>query len=123
MKNVMVRAWEIAKGAVNKFGGSTREYFAQALSMAWKESRKPQTVEFRTTTGSNKHKSWVAAITGVGGKYKFVREFINNFKNTGTDHVYNLVDGFYHVSTAAQKFYIQVSNGDWDYVEEYEIAI
>lgn len=37
MKNVMVRAWEIAKGAVVKFGGSVKQYFAQALAMAWKE--------------------------------------------------------------------------------------
>lgn len=37
MKNVMVRAWEIAKAAVVKFGGKAREYIAQALAMAWKE--------------------------------------------------------------------------------------
>ena len=37
MKNVMVRAWEIAKAAVVKFGGKVKEYFAQALAMAWKE--------------------------------------------------------------------------------------
>lgn len=37
MKNVMVRAWEIAKEAVAKFGGKVKEYFAQALAMAWKE--------------------------------------------------------------------------------------
>lgn len=40
MKNVMVRAWEIAKAAVAKFGGKVKEYFAQALAMAWKEVKK-----------------------------------------------------------------------------------
>lgn len=37
MKKVMVRAWEIAREAVNKFGGKVKEFFQQALIMAWKE--------------------------------------------------------------------------------------
>lgn len=37
MKQVMKRAWEIAKTGVNKFGGKVREYFAASLSIAWKE--------------------------------------------------------------------------------------
>lgn len=40
MKKVMVRAWEIAKEAVTKFGGKVKEYFAQALRMAWAEIKK-----------------------------------------------------------------------------------
>ncbi|MGG1639842.1 hypothetical protein ACIFQM_00825 [Paenibacillus sp. NRS-1782] len=40
MKNVMVRAWEIAKAAVVKFGGKEKEYFPQALALAWKENKK-----------------------------------------------------------------------------------
>lgn len=48
MKNVMVRAWEIAKGAVNKFGGAAREYFAQALSMAWQEENRQKKVKAMT---------------------------------------------------------------------------
>src|SRR4051794_19424528 len=37
MKNVMTRAWEIAKEGVAKFGGKAKEYFAQALVIAWEE--------------------------------------------------------------------------------------
>lgn len=37
MKKVMVRAWEIAKEAVKRFGGKVKEFFKQALIMAWKE--------------------------------------------------------------------------------------
>lgn len=37
MKKVMVRAWEIAKEAVKKFGGKVKEFFAMALTMAWEE--------------------------------------------------------------------------------------
>ncbi|WP_019156821.1 hypothetical protein [Robertmurraya massiliosenegalensis] len=40
MKNVMTRAWEIAKEGVKKFGGKVKEYFAQALVMAWAEMKK-----------------------------------------------------------------------------------
>ncbi|RXZ77227.1 hypothetical protein EBB07_33690 [Paenibacillaceae bacterium] len=39
MMNVMVRAWEIARAAVVKFGGKVKEYFPQALIMAWKEAK------------------------------------------------------------------------------------
>lgn len=37
MKNVMARAWEIAKEGAAKFGGKVKEYFQQALVMAWAE--------------------------------------------------------------------------------------
>lgn len=40
MKKVMVRAWEIAKEAVAKFGGKVKEFFQQALIMAWSEFKK-----------------------------------------------------------------------------------
>lgn len=36
-KQVMTRAWEIAKTAVVKFGGKVKEYFASALTLAWAE--------------------------------------------------------------------------------------
>lgn len=39
MKNVMVRAWEIAKQGAKKFGGKVKEYFAAALKLAWKEAK------------------------------------------------------------------------------------
>lgn len=34
-KEVMTNAWEIAKGAVKKFGGKAVEYIAEAMKMAW----------------------------------------------------------------------------------------
>lgn len=40
MKNVMTRAWEIAKEAVVKFGGKVKEYFALSLRQAWSEMKK-----------------------------------------------------------------------------------
>jgi hypothetical protein len=34
--NVMARAWEIAREGQRRFGGKVKEYFAQALVLAWK---------------------------------------------------------------------------------------
>ena len=39
MKNVMTRAWEIAKEAVVNFGGEAIEYIAESLRMAWAETK------------------------------------------------------------------------------------
>ena len=41
-KNVMIRAWQIIKEAVAKFGGKCRDYsFPAALKMAWAEAKAP----------------------------------------------------------------------------------
>ena len=37
MKKIMKRAWEIAREGVKRFGGKVKEYFAEALKLAWKE--------------------------------------------------------------------------------------
>ena len=37
MKNVMKRAWEIARNAVKRFGYTAKSYIKMALVMAWKE--------------------------------------------------------------------------------------
>lgn len=39
MKQIMKKAWEIAKNAARKFGGRAFEYIAEALKEAWKEIR------------------------------------------------------------------------------------
>ena len=44
MKEIMKRAWQIAKEAVTKFGGSACEYFGEALRMAWAERKAPKDV-------------------------------------------------------------------------------
>ena len=36
MQNVMRKAWEIAREGQKKFGGKVKEYFAEALRMAWR---------------------------------------------------------------------------------------
>jgi hypothetical protein len=36
-KQVMVRAWELAKQGTKKFGGKAVDFFVSALTIAWKE--------------------------------------------------------------------------------------
>lgn len=36
---IMRRAWEIARGAVAELGGKVKEFFAEALRMAWAEAK------------------------------------------------------------------------------------
>lgn len=47
-KQIMVRAWEIAKAAVAQFGGKAREYFAESLRIAWTEAKTPKTRKLRS---------------------------------------------------------------------------
>lgn len=43
-KQVMVRAWEIAKEAVRNFGGKVSEFFRSALTIAWSEAKEVNVV-------------------------------------------------------------------------------
>lgn len=42
-KQIMTRAWQIAREGAAKFGGNAREYMAAALRMAWEEIKMAQT--------------------------------------------------------------------------------
>ncbi|MCM0627359.1 hypothetical protein M5J14_22950 [Lysinibacillus sp. OL1_EC] len=78
MKNVMTIAWEIAKEGAVKFGGKVKEYFAEALKMAWSIVKlTASTTTIQLAEGSRKHKTWVAEIVGLDAKYGFNRQFIN----------------------------------------------
>jgi Streptococcus thermophilus bacteriophage Gp111 protein len=39
-KGVMKNAWKIARNGAAKFGGNAKEYFAEALKMAWAIAKK-----------------------------------------------------------------------------------
>ena len=60
MKNVMTRAWEIAREAVKNFGGKVKEFFSQSLKMAWEEIKgEVKMVELK---GSEKQVKWATDI-------------------------------------------------------------
>jgi len=70
----MTRAWEIAREGVAKFGGKVKEYFAQALVMAWAEIKK----------GVKKVKTHFEAYKEVKtfSKQHFA-EYVNDMKSKG----------------------------------------
>ncbi len=44
-KEIMVKAWEIAREGQKAFGGKVREYLAQALKMAWAQAKSTINIE------------------------------------------------------------------------------
>ncbi|WP_077297467.1 hypothetical protein [Virgibacillus pantothenticus] len=120
MKKVMVRAWEIARQGQAKFGGKVKEYFAQALKMAWAETRK---VVINTTHGSRKHKSWVARITGKDARFGFAREFVDPVSSCSWDgKEFELNNGIYEVCDGGERKYIKVVNGQIINLRKSEVA-
>lgn len=90
MKNVMTRAWEIAKESVKKFGGKVKEYFAQALVMAWKEVKEVKEIGYMQIQKLNGNLffavnniegltvSFLTEGNGMNGKYT-KRNLINDY--------------------------------------------
>lgn len=115
MKNVMTRAWEIAKEGVKKFGGKVKEYFAQALVMAWAEVKNAaQTFEIEVPGNDRRNvKTWVAKIVGKHPKFVFEREFLNpdEFDKYGYKY-FHVGDGIYERFDGKRRNLIIVSNGN-----------
>ena len=71
MREVMIRAHEIAKG----LEGDYRARMSLALRQAWKEVT-VQNMILKVNHQPSGGKEWVAEITGRDPKYKFQREFL-----------------------------------------------
>jgi hypothetical protein len=77
MKNVMKRAWEIARQGVKKFGGKVKEYFAEALRIAWKEFKKGVKKMGKTETIRAMYKD-AKELTK-----DFFKNYVTNMQNKG----------------------------------------
>lgn len=121
MRNVMKKAWEIARKGQKQFGGKVSEYLAEALKMAWEET---ELIRINTTSGSKKHKSWVAEITGTHSKWKLNREFVEAIgENDFTGKTFELQNGkVYEICNAGDCEFIQVVNGKIEYMEYAEVT-
>ncbi|GAB6931609.1 hypothetical protein JCM10914A_55920 [Paenibacillus sp. JCM 10914] len=125
MKNVMVRAWEIAKAAVTRFGGKVKEYFAQALAMAWRETKAPvkRSVEFELKADTRKYRTWLAQITGPCQTYKMKRQFLNHDRNDEFGYkVFILENGVYEYNNGRRGFF-QVDNGEIRDIEQSQVLV
>lgn len=126
MKKVMVRAWEIAKAAATVHGGKAFEYIAEALKMAWVEIKggvKKMNVILKTLTGSRKHKTWVAEITGKHPQFKFNREFLEEVDYDGANRFWKLAEGrVYEVCDGGNRYFAKVKNGEVIEINGYEVS-
>lgn len=122
MKNVMTRAWEIAREGVTKFGGKVKEYFAQALVMAWAEIKNAAEIGFEKLGGKNgvmffivnDHKDVeVSFLTEeknfYTGKTYVKRNKINDFK-TGTNNKTGKYARLYNVAIHCGDIEIKLGN-------------
>ena len=75
-KQIMVKAWEIARNGQKKFGGRVSEYIAEALRIAWAEAKAPKKVIIKVRHQPSAGKEWVAEIVGTHPKWKYERVFL-----------------------------------------------
>lgn len=119
MKKVMVRAWEIARAAAAKFGGSAVEYMSEALRQAWAENKK---VTIVTSSGSRNHKSWVARIDGTDARFGFKRTFVDAVDHNWMEKHFELGAGVYEVCDAGERYFIRVAGGTIERINRTEVA-
>lgn len=118
MRNVMTRAWEIARKGQENFGGGIKQYFAEALRMAWAETK---TATIEISGGSRNHKSWVAEITGTHPKWKFDRKFIVEIEDDYRNNTYVLNNGIYNICDAGEQSFVEIINGEVTEIEMEEV--
>ena len=126
MTNIMTRAWEIATEGQEKFGGSKVEYIAEALRLAWAESKEEtkqmelsQDLKYSLNedntklllTGSKRQKPYVAEIKGSHPTYKLNREFVEGvLVNRVTE--YEIEENrLYEMQEARKRYYLMVVDG------------
>lgn len=121
--NVMKAAWAIAKQAVTKFGGSAKEYFAEALRQAWANVKAAKAkVTFELAADTRKFKTWLAKIVGPHPVYKLDRKFLNaDYDNEYGEKVFRLVNGFYEYNNGRRREIIEVANGEIRVIDQSEV--
>jgi Streptococcus thermophilus bacteriophage Gp111 protein len=89
-KQIMIRAWELAREGVAAFGGRVRQYLAAALRMAWAEGRAIATTaavkarKFFDVFNNRRYGTpWGAVVALAGGKpeYDFRGTYTGNGRN------------------------------------------
>lgn len=118
-------AWMIAKKGAAKFGGSSKEYFALSLKIAYTlqggitvtKKHKTFTLEL---SGNKKFKPWAAKITGEDEKFGLKREFLNADEQDGNNKEYWLFDGVYEY-TEGRRTFIVVKDGEATQIEKEDV--
>ena len=91
-KEVMAKAWEIAKEAVKKFGGKAIEYIAEAMKMAWADAKGGNTSVAKFQA--------VEAKMRKDGKYSMI-QVLDFAKNVKFNEVMHKVGAYYGIEVIA----------------------
>lgn len=79
MRNVMVKAWEIARKSAYNFGGKAIEYISGALRMAWAIIKKGEN-KMVDLIGSEKQIKWAEEIREkITKEYERFCDFLDNY--------------------------------------------
>lgn len=109
MRNVMTRAWEIAKDAVVEFGGKAVEYISGALKMAW--------AEVKAATNELEGSKFQAVLNKLRRNYDSAEAMIleNCYEATYEEFLHK--PGAYYgvkITTELGAFDVFVSESQWD---------
>lgn len=113
-KTIMVRAHEIAK----TLEGDYAARMSLALRQAWAESRM---VVIEISSGSRKHKSWIAKITGKHERFGLDRKFMEPANEGRMYKDYSLSAGIYEVCNGGDRYFIRVANGQIETISKYDV--
>ncbi len=119
MKNVMTKAWEIAKKGQKKFGGKVKEYFAEALRMAWAIIKKGvEKVEIGYKEYATKNGVRYFLTNDVDGlKVSFLRKKLNGF--TGKEFIkkIDMTNGYKRVQNKKTGEIFRLYDIEWNYAD------
>lgn len=109
MKQVMLKAWEIAREGVKKFGGKVKEYFAEALRMAWRIVKKGgSNMKKVQLVGTEKQVAWAEDLRKVVvGAFEIAKE-LSKESSYDQERLKNAIEYFEKevLSQTSAKFYI-----------------
>lgn len=123
-KQVMMKAWDIAKKAAANYGGKAIEFIGGALKIAWaivkKENAQPVYIE--VSEGSRNHKSYIAEIVGEHPRWGFDRQFVSkNHENLRIKYAHLQEGKVYEIQDAGDREYAIVRNGEIVNIEKEEV--
>lgn len=98
MKEIMDRAWEIAREGQRSFGGKVIEYLSDSLKMAWKEAKEGKKIVSLSKIVADLNdvgvSRWTAKEWKNYGKHRiYVQSYTNGGCARGNDGYYEVVDG------------------------------
>lgn len=109
-------AWTVAKQGAAKFGGSSKDYFAESLKMVYATIKSNMTYAMQV---GNVRSAWVAKITGKDAKFGYARQFVYNRRYNGS--VARLNSGLYQIDINGRRSFVEVANGDINTLSEAEM--